>query len=126
MLLKINDFSYTTFKYILKFNKINLSTKDSLTLTHSGLDVKRFDILPSFLQQGNQEVNRHIQVSSDFIFAHANSSNSGTQTEHFFQLESNINKIPHSLSNFLNFSGGLFTFSHHDGELTDLNQDITQ
>ena len=52
--------------------------------------MKSFKILPTFFQKGDQKVDGHIKVSSDIILRHLDSSNSSTQTENFFQLESKL------------------------------------
>ena len=82
--------------------------------------MKGFNVLPSFLGQRNQEVGGHIHILTDVILRHGNSGDGGTHAQDLLQLEAD------SLSQFLDLVGGGFTFSHHDGELTDLDESVTQ
>lgn len=71
------------------------STKDSVSLAHGGFNIERSNVLPSFLQQTDQEVDACVQVLSDLVFVQLISSDGGGQAQHLLQLES------HSTLNFL-------------------------
>ena len=72
------------------FYKKRKSAVDSLRLAHGSLHMETLDVLPSFFQEGDQKVDSHIQVSSNFIFGHVDGGNGSSQTKDFLQLESNI------------------------------------
>ena len=59
-----------------------------MALAHSWFNVERLYVLPSFFQERNEEINAHVQVSSDIVFSHIDSGDSGTQAKDFFELKS--------------------------------------
>lgn len=63
-------------------------TEDSEWFTHGCLDGKGSDVLPSFLQKGDQEVDSDGDILSDIIFGEIESSDSGTHAENLLELES--------------------------------------
>lgn len=44
------------------------STKDSVGLRHGGLNVDSLEVLPALLQEGDQEVEGHVNVLSNLFF----------------------------------------------------------
>ena len=55
------------------------STEDLGGFTHGGFYVEGSDVLPSFLGQGNQEVDPHCDVLSEFFFGLVDVSDGGTK-----------------------------------------------
>ncbi len=92
--------------------------------------MQRLDVLPSFFQKRNEEIDTHVQISSNIIFTHIDSGDSGSETKYFFELEPKNKKdrlgSPDGLLDLLDFGGGVFAFGHHEGELADLDQDVAQ
>jgi hypothetical protein len=56
-------------------------------LAHGGLQVQRFDILPSLLQQGNQEIDGQHGVGDDLVLVHVDVTDGTSETEDLLQLE---------------------------------------
>jgi hypothetical protein len=81
--------------------------------------VEGLDVLPSLLQQGDQEVDRHVDVLSEFFFVHSGNTDGGTHTEDLLQLESNGGL------DFLNLIFDLFVFTDGNGEFADLVKGVT-
>ena len=77
-------------------------------------------ILPSFLHEGDQEVDGHGQVLSDSFFALVDGSDSGTHAVDFLGLELD------GLFEFVNFGADLFSFRQIDRESTHLDEDVAQ
>ena len=82
--------------------------------------MKSSDVLPSLLCQRYQEVNAHSDVLSELFFSLFNISDSGSQARSFLGLELN------GVLDFSDFVDELFSFSHGDGELSELDEDIAQ
>ena len=53
----------------------------SLSRTHSTFNVQRTDVLPVLFEQRHQKVNSQMDVLNQFVFSHANMSNSNTQAQ---------------------------------------------
>ena len=85
----------------------------------SGFNMKSPDILPSFLEKGDQEVDAHINVLSELLFSEGEGSDGSTHAEDFLQLESD------GRFQFLNFISNVFGFGDRDWELVDLVEDVT-
>jgi len=81
--------------------------------------VEGLDVLPALLQQGDQEVDRHVDVLSEFFFGHGSNTDSSTHTEDLLQLESD------GRLDFLKLFFNLFVFTDSDGELADLVEGVT-
>mmetsp|Transcript_74119 Transcript_74119/g.103035 ORF Transcript_74119/g.103035 Transcript_74119/m.103035 type:complete len:236 (+) Transcript_74119:341-1048(+) len=96
------------------------SAVDSDGFTHRGLDVEGSNILPSLLQEGNQEVDRHVDVLSELLLRKSESSDGGTHAKDLLQLE-----LDGGLQ-FLNLLSGGFVLSQSSGEFTDLRQSVTE
>jgi len=77
------------------------------------------NILPTFLQQWDQEVDTHIDILSDLFRSMFNSGNSGSHTEDFLKLESN------SSFDFVDFVSDFFRIGDLNWELTHLDQDVS-
>ena len=77
------------------------------------------NILPAFLQQGDQEVDGHVDVLSEFFFSHGSNTDGGTHTEDLLQLESDGGL------DFLELFFNLFVFTDGDGEFADLVEGVT-
>ena len=75
--------------------------------SHGGFDVERPDVLPLFLQQGNQEIDGHVDVLDQLIVVHLDITYGNSQTKDFLHLE---------------FDGSfhLFDFANH---IVSLSQD---
>jgi len=56
-------------------------------LAHSRFDVKRLDILPVLLEEGDEEVDAQHDIGENLILGHLNVANGNTQAKHFLQLE---------------------------------------
>lgn len=63
------------------------SAEDGDWLSHGGLQVEFLHVVPSFLQERNQKVDRHGQVHSEFFICHLLVSEGGTHAQNLFQLE---------------------------------------
>ena len=66
-------------------NKISTEYPD--WFPHGGFDVEGTDILPTFLCEGDQEVNGHCDVLSEIFFRLFHMSDASAQTGCFFGLE---------------------------------------
>ena len=82
--------------------------------------MKSSDVLPSLLCQGDQEVNTHGDVLSQLFFGLFYISDSSSQARGFLGLELD------GVLDFGDFVEELFSFSHGDGELSELDEDIAQ
>jgi hypothetical protein len=78
------------------------------------------DILPAFLEEGNQEVDRHVDVLSQLFFSHFNSSDGGTHAENLLQLEFD------GSFDFLNFILDFFVFTDRNGEFANFIQCVSE
>ena len=58
-------------------------------LSHSGSDVKRFDVVPAFFKQRNQVIDRHVNIGSNLLFSESVIGNGNSQAKDFFQLKFN-------------------------------------
>ena len=96
------------------------STKYFDGFAHGSLNVEGSNVLPSLLCQGDQEVNTHSDVLSELFFSLFHISDSSSQARGFLGLEFN------GVLDFSDFVDELFSFSHGDGELSELDEDITQ
>jgi len=56
-------------------------------LAHGRLDVERLDVLPVFLEQGDEEVDAQHDVGKDLILSHLDMADGNTQAENFLKLE---------------------------------------
>jgi len=56
-------------------------------LAHRRLDVKRLDVLPVLLEQGDQEVDAQHDVGKDLVLSHGDVADSDTQAKNLLQLE---------------------------------------
>lgn len=65
------------------------SSVDSHHLAHGSLDVEGPDVLPTLLQERNQEVDGHGQVLSELLLVQLVGTESSSQHEGLLQLESN-------------------------------------
>jgi len=63
---------------------------DAVDLTHGGFDVEGLDVVPVLLQEGNQEIDRHHAVVTEFIVAHGNVSDGDTHAQHLLELEFDV------------------------------------
>lgn len=54
---------------------------------HRRLDVERLDVLPLLLKQGDQEVDRELDVLVQLLSGHVDVANCNTHAQHLLQLE---------------------------------------
>jgi len=54
---------------------------------HGALDVEGFDVLPSLLEERDQEVDRHLNVDGQFQRLQGDVSDCDTDAKHLLQLE---------------------------------------
>ena len=67
--------------------KVDFSTDEFVGLTHGGLNVDTLEVLPSLLEEGDQEVDTHKDVLSDFFFSHGFVTDGDVQACGLLQLE---------------------------------------
>ena len=91
-----------------------------MTSTHSGFDMEILDVLPSFFEKGDQEVDGHVEILSDLLFIEIFSSDGRAHAEDFLKLK------PDCALNFINFVLHVFSFAHHNWELVNLIQRVTE
>jgi len=60
---------------------------DALRLAHGCLDVRRLQVLPVLLQEGDQEVECHHGVVADLVLVHLSVSDASTEAQNLLQLE---------------------------------------
>jgi hypothetical protein len=60
---------------------------DLVHLAHRRLDVQGAHVLPSLLEEGDQEVDGELDVESELVSGHANVSDGNTHAEHLLELE---------------------------------------
>jgi len=60
---------------------------ESLRLAHGALDVKRTDVLPLLLEQGDEEVDSQHGVGDDLVLVHVNVTDSDGETKNLLKLE---------------------------------------
>lgn len=65
------------------------STDELEGLSHGGLDMNGLKIVPSLLEEGDQEVDSHEDVLSDFFFSHGFVSDGDVHAGGFLELELN-------------------------------------
>jgi len=94
-------------------------TVDSVGFTHGGLDVKSSNVLPSLLEEGNQEVDTHVDVLSELFITEVDGTNGGSEAENLLKLESD------SGSKFLDLFSDVFGFSQRDWEFIDLIENVS-
>ena len=56
-------------------------------LAHGGLQVQRLDVLPSLLQQGDQEVDGQHGVGDNLVLVHVDVTDGTSETKDLLQLE---------------------------------------
>jgi hypothetical protein len=56
-------------------------------VAHRGLDVDGANVLPSLLQQGDQEVDSHLDVDFKLVLSEVHVTNSDTEAKDLLQLE---------------------------------------
>mmetsp|Transcript_15986 Transcript_15986/g.28434 ORF Transcript_15986/g.28434 Transcript_15986/m.28434 type:complete len:238 (-) Transcript_15986:94-807(-) len=56
---------------------------------HGSLQVQALDVLPVLLQQGDQEIDRHLSVNKDLLVSHGHVADSDTHAQNLLQLELN-------------------------------------
>jgi hypothetical protein len=95
------------------------STEDSVRLGHGGLNVDTLEVLPSLLEEGDEEVERHVDVLSDLLVFEVGGGNGGGQADNLLELE-----LDGGLE-FLDLGLDGLTFGDGDGELSDLVEDGT-
>merc|ERR1719209_1357284 len=89
---------------------------DSLWFSHGGLDSQRFDILPIFLEERNQEINCQVQVLNKLVIRHTNITNGNIQAKNFLHLE-----LDGGLD-IIDFTKHIVLVSQHSWEFTSLVQ----
>jgi len=93
---------------------------DSVGLAHGTLDVKGTNVLPSLLQQGNEEVYGQLNVHQQVINRQSNVSNGNSKAEHLLQLKLN------SAFKFVDLGFNIVGVGKEDGELADLVESRSQ
>mmetsp|Transcript_4006 Transcript_4006/g.11488 ORF Transcript_4006/g.11488 Transcript_4006/m.11488 type:complete len:231 (+) Transcript_4006:182-874(+) len=58
----------------------------ALRLAHGALDVQRLDVLPLLLQEGDQEVDRHLDVDKELLVGHADVPDGDTHAQDLLEL----------------------------------------
>ena len=61
--------------------------EDPVGLAHGGLDVEALDVLPVLLEQGDQEVDRVVDVGADLLLRHGHVGDGHAHAQHLLQLE---------------------------------------
>ena len=85
MILFVNARFISKINYNLHYNKMLLV--QSLNWSHGGLDMKRLDVLPVLLEQGDQEVHGQVDVLDELLLSHADIAHGHTQAQHLLHLE---------------------------------------
>merc|ERR1719150_563816 len=93
----------------LKISKILNNLVKSDCWSHGGLDVEGPDVLPLFLQQGNQEIDGHVDITDG-----------NGQAQNFFHLEFD------GLFHFFDFSDHIVSLSQNTWKLTGFVQTWSQ
>merc|ERR1719436_698886 len=60
---------------------------NTLWFSHGGLDSQRFDILPIFLGERDQEVDSQVHVLDQLIFSHTNITDGNVEAKDLLHLE---------------------------------------
>merc|ERR1719197_1771036 len=89
---------------------------DTLWFSHGGLDSQRFDILPIFLEERDQEVDSQVHVLDQLIFSHTNITDGDVETKDLLHLELD------SGLDIIDFTKHIVLVGQHSWEFTSLVQ----
>merc|ERR1711930_14138 len=87
--------------------------------SHGGFDVEGPDVLPLFLQQGNQEIDGHVDVLDQLIVVHVDITDGDGQAQNFFHLFDFGNHIVSLGQNGWKLTGLVQTWSQQSRNLSD-------
>merc|ERR1719326_1556401 len=104
----------------LKIQKILNKLVKSDCWSHSGFNMKRSNVLPLFLQQGNQEIDGHVDVLDQLIVVHVDITDGDGQAQNFFHLEFD------GLFHFFDFGDHIVSLSQNTWKLTGFVQTWSQ
>jgi len=91
-----------------------MSLVQSAWFAHGGLQVQNLYVLPVFLEERNQEIDRKLQILENLGFGHTTVSHRCVQAKHFLQLE-----LDGSL-HLVDLSGKILLLLHDTREFTRL------